>query len=425
MSNVVKCDKCNIVIDEMLSYIQNKVSIADEMTLVRICLSSFSGDEIKKSKALLFDSVPTKLRKIVRENKGKEKRDITDIINLFKSANTDEIPVFVARQLERLPPLDFNHLDCTKLLKDILKVQTEIAEVKSTYATLEQIKELKAELLRIKHDSLPPPRAFVNTRRGAWLSDSGPVGLSHNSLEEECSEKCINEYRDIMEVEDKSTECKRRLEADDRALQITDSASDAFCDEPIQREGVRSSATVTSECAAASACAPTRSERITAKQQLTADSGSTTLAAQGEFEPTHVENNNHGPWNKVSYGKKTNKYRYHGKSGLARDTECNFKAADKHIPIFITNIHSETTEDDIVKYIHGKTQDSVYLEKITMKKEKGHKAYKFFVPESKLSRYLDENFWPQGIVFRRFVHFKNRSPNRVPSVDGLNKKNYE
>lgn len=90
-TNVLKCDKCNIVIDEMLSYIQNKVSVIDEVTLVRICVSSFTGEEIKTSKSLLFDSIPTNLRKIIRKNKGKEERDLSDIINLFKSADPDDI----------------------------------------------------------------------------------------------------------------------------------------------------------------------------------------------------------------------------------------------------------------------------------------------------------------------------------------------
>jgi hypothetical protein len=48
MSSVLKCNSCNIVIDELLSYIQNKISIVDEETLVRICTTSFSSDEIKK-----------------------------------------------------------------------------------------------------------------------------------------------------------------------------------------------------------------------------------------------------------------------------------------------------------------------------------------------------------------------------------------
>ncbi|KAL0881578.1 hypothetical protein ABMA27_001409 [Loxostege sticticalis] len=414
MTNVLKCDKCNIVIDEMLAYVQNKVSVVDEMTLVRICLSSFTSEEIKKSKSLLFDSISTKLRKIVRKNKGKEERDIADIINLFKSVDAEEMPVFVAQQLEKLPPITFDHLDCTKLLKDILKVQSEIAEIKSTYATLACVDELKAELRQIKYDSLPPTSNFkVNTRRGAWLSDSGPVGLTHNLLfDESCSEKVVNEFRD-MGVEDVPTVRERRLPEDCACAK-------SHC-EPTMREcdlGSMSPTAVTSELALPvgqiTAC------QLTAADTVTTECCKDACAAQCNIEPSGVDDNNPGAWKKVQHRKKRSKYRYQGKSGLAKDAECNFKAADRRIPIFITNIHSDTTEDDIIKYIHGKTHDFVNLEKIIMKKKKGHKAYKFLVPESKLSLYLDENLWPSGIVFRRFIHFKSRHPNRF-SVDGLNK----
>jgi hypothetical protein len=123
-------------------------------------------------------------------------------------------------------------------------------------------------------------------------------------------------------------------------------------------------------------------------------------------------------WQRVSYRKKqTNNYRYVGKSGNARDF--NFRAADKKVPIFITNIHRDTMEDDIVRYIQSKTNDLVSLERINMKVERDHKAYKFFVTESKLSSYLDANIWPQGIVFRRFNSFKYRHANKVLPNDGL------
>ncbi|XP_026315752.1 uncharacterized protein LOC113227094 [Hyposmocoma kahamanoa] len=44
MTAVIKCNTCNIVIDEMLSYIQNKVSVMDEETLVRIYLYQSQND---------------------------------------------------------------------------------------------------------------------------------------------------------------------------------------------------------------------------------------------------------------------------------------------------------------------------------------------------------------------------------------------
>lgn len=74
MSWTIKCNSCNIVIDELLSYIQNKISIADEETSVKICASTFSTEQINKSKELLFESVPTDQRKTIRKGKGKENR---------------------------------------------------------------------------------------------------------------------------------------------------------------------------------------------------------------------------------------------------------------------------------------------------------------------------------------------------------------
>ncbi|CAG4974619.1 unnamed protein product [Parnassius apollo] len=169
MMNVGKCNKCNIVNDEVLSYIQNKISIADEETLVRICKSAFTSEDIKNSKTLLFESIPTDKRKILRKNKGKEERDVADMINLFKTTEPDLIPVFVARQLDKLPPILWDHLYCSKLLKDMITMKTEIVGIKSTYATLECVNELRTEVYELKTDSQPPASAFkMNMKRGAW-----------------------------------------------------------------------------------------------------------------------------------------------------------------------------------------------------------------------------------------------------------------
>lgn len=122
-------------------------------------------------------------------------------------------------------------------------------------------------------------------------------------------------------------------------------------------------------------------------------------------------------WQRVTYRRSQPKYRFSGKSGVAKDYECNFKAAERMVPVFITNIHTDTTENDIIRYISSKTKERVTLEKIIMKMDKSYKAFKFFVSESKLALFLDENLWPQGIVFRRFMNFKRGNRNRYTSRD--------
>lgn len=168
----VKCNSCNVVIDELLAYIQNKLSVIDVDTLNRVCLSNFSSEEIAKSKALLFEAVPVNNKVIKRKNKGKEQRDLMDIVNVFQSMEPDLFPIFVARDLERLPPILFDHLDCTKLLKDLLLVQNEFKVIKDGYVTQMQLKELKSEMLQLRYDSLvPEPVCNVNMKRSAWLLD--------------------------------------------------------------------------------------------------------------------------------------------------------------------------------------------------------------------------------------------------------------
>ncbi|KAI8427257.1 hypothetical protein MSG28_014850, partial [Choristoneura fumiferana] len=165
MSNLLKCNVCNIVIDELLSYVQNKLSLIDDTTLI----------------------LSTDQRKISRKKSGKEARDLEDIVALLKSIESDKVPIFVARKLEKLPPLTLDHLDCTKLLKDLAKVQRELETIKSSYATITQLEELRLDINNMKYAPLPQAAfSAVNMKRGAWIHDSGPIGLSH----------CNDDYED-------------------------------------------------------------------------------------------------------------------------------------------------------------------------------------------------------------------------------------
>lgn len=426
--NVLKCNECNIVIDEMLAFIQNKVSVIDEETLVRVCKSSFTSEEIKKSKSLLFDSIPTDSRKILRKNKGKEERDLGDIVNLFKSAEPDIIPVFVARQLEKLPPIMWDHLDCTKLLKDLMRVKTDMEEFKSTYATLNQLKELKSEFLQFKNDSFPPASVSsvckVNLRRGAWVMDSGPEGLSHhhNSTINESynngKESSLNNadesvmqtrYHEIGRVVEKHTDCY---------LSKRQRSSAGSADDVVASGGANSPETGLKQVAATSSSAGVN---VQSEPQLThSDNGIITDERSSVLTPLNDDNSG---WQRVERRRKQLKYRYSGKSGVARDLEFNFRAAEKKVPVFITNIHSETTKEDIIKYIRSKTRESVLLQKINIKKQTDHSAFKFYVSEAKLSMYLDEKLWPEGIIFRKFVNVGHKNMNRVTSVSGSTNNN--
>ncbi|XP_053602294.1 uncharacterized protein LOC128670559 [Plodia interpunctella] len=410
MTQVVKCSACNIVIDELLCYIQDKVSIADEETLVRICTSSFSSEEIKNAKSLLFESIPTDVRKIHRKNKGKEGREVGDIINLFKSTEPDIMPIFVAKNLNKLPPISFDHLDCSKLLKDMMKIRADVEIIKSTYATIDSIQALETEINLIKTNSLPPTLALkVNTKRGAWL-DSGPMGLSNDDFNNLSNDNHAINENNSLEAESFLRYRSLRVDEDNIQRDLNErqrSIERAQTSEVAARGAGGSPSTASDEASAQTGSAQVTSDSHSGTSNDKAARKQGERSSMQQTTSTRNESENDG-WQEITYRKKQKKYRYVGKSGIARDSECTFRAADVKLPMFITNVHMSTREKDIVDYIFKKTKETVYLEKINMKVERGHKAYKFFISEANLPMYMDEAMWPAGVIFRRFVSFTQR-----------------
>lgn len=64
--------------------------------------------------------------------------------------DTEELPVFVARNLYKLPPVTFDHVDVTRLLKDIVILQQEMIDIKQSYARKEELCSLKTDFADLK-----------------------------------------------------------------------------------------------------------------------------------------------------------------------------------------------------------------------------------------------------------------------------------
>lgn len=109
MANKTKCSLCNIVLCELFAFVQNKHEVMDNESLIKICITSFSEFDIDEAKSLLFESIMVKQKKKSRRNDGKKQRDLENIINLFKQIDPEMIPIFAAKDLQKLPPISFDH----------------------------------------------------------------------------------------------------------------------------------------------------------------------------------------------------------------------------------------------------------------------------------------------------------------------------
>lgn len=384
MTNTLKCNNCNIVIDELLAYIQNKISIADEISLVRICESAFSSEQILKSNNLLRESLPSDLCKTARKGKGKEGRLLNDIIGLFKVTDPDVMPIFVARDLEKLPPITFDHLDVSKLLKDMMLLQAEIQNIKSSYVTVEQLEEVKKECQFGKSLSPPFSAVKVNMKRGAYR-DSGPIGLSQlddtivvtNLEHSNCQQSSPSEYN--LQYRNMNINNKE--------------GSPAFSSNVFKQKINRciTSGGRGSEPDAAVRAGAGGGEQGASSHVITSepsDQSTGPMQKQTYAGVAKVHDPNEG-WMVVQRKSQRSKNRLIGNTGnFVVECEEKFRAADRKIPLFITNVHKDTVESDIINYISKKTKENVTLEKISIKRQCEHHAYKLLVSQSKLPLYL-------------------------------------
>ena len=112
--------------------------------ICQLCLASFGEDEIEKAKKLLHEVCEDKSapRIIVRKGSKKKAQNMDDIIKFIHDKGSD-LPIFVALNLQALPPVTFNSLDVSSLLHTIKQTQAEVSLLKEGLTTqAESIRDL-------------------------------------------------------------------------------------------------------------------------------------------------------------------------------------------------------------------------------------------------------------------------------------------
>jgi hypothetical protein len=405
ISKRLKCANCNIVICEVLAFIQNKLDVMDEQSIVQICESAFSTEDIELAKSLLFESLGK--RPITRKRLGKTLRDLEDIICMFKETDPEQIPMFVAKKLEKLPPVTFDHIDVTVLLKKIVLLEKSIQDVSQHYVTKTEFNERFDEYH--KSVSVVNQENFVNMKRGSRLKlfefDSGPMALQ--TLDD--NESSVTERDAIV-----TTHPPLSPELPSLILEQLPPPAQPQATASAGANEKASATSATSTCRNRSRD-NTSELRSPVAYNMTSDqckqtndeneiglSFSEVMRREGDWKAPIKDDK----WTLVQRRRFRNQFI--GQKGSAmvdcQSKNIQFRAAEIKVPLFISNVHKAVSEEEIVKYVYERTQERVSLVKIKMKQDKGYNAYKVFVTKHKLDTFLDEKLWPSGVSFRRFVN---------------------
>ena len=104
----------NLVVNELLCFVSNKLDILVHDILVKICADHYDKHSIEYAKKLLHEhcvsaNVIDLPRYIIRKGQNKKTADMTDILALFHEMGT-HIPTFVASDLSKLPPVSVDYV---------------------------------------------------------------------------------------------------------------------------------------------------------------------------------------------------------------------------------------------------------------------------------------------------------------------------
>lgn len=288
------------------------------------------------------------------------------------------MPTFVAKDLNKLPPVTFDHVDVTSLLKDIVFLKASLADAQRKLdASQITVADLRSELNELRKSATvtgsPATGASnVNMRRGACLEVSGASFASAvlspsprsppNAEPAQCAPRAPRCPAPVPVGPPRTA--ARPLD------QLLDSAAST------KHQGVRRDyASV-----AGSSVGATRKPILVKGTDQADDDGFVTVQRKKRRQ-------------------RTNKNR----CGTApAESNIKIRAAKPNTPVYISRLHYTTKAEDIVEYVRQKLKYAPRVQLLESRHNANFKAFVVRVPTCFLHLVLDENFWPQGVVFRRF-----------------------
>ena len=118
--------------------------------LVKLCSDFYSPEEIKVAKRILHDyfykNEEEKPRLRIRKGENMKVANLQDMLNLLLSLQLAEVPDFLARNLNNLPPLSLKDFDLSKLLTEMEMLKTEVCVIKTIIADQADIRREVATL---------------------------------------------------------------------------------------------------------------------------------------------------------------------------------------------------------------------------------------------------------------------------------------
>ncbi|XP_047034189.1 uncharacterized protein LOC124640456 [Helicoverpa zea] len=359
-----------LVANKVLAFLQYQLDVMDEVSVTQICTSNFTEEEIRSAKKLLYESLQMADRMPTRRRDEKGERSLQDTIRLLKETDPDDVPTFVAKELRKLPPVTFDHVDVTRLLKDITSMRSSLVELQlKLEASQSTICDLRNEVAELRNSAC---RSHAhansdNTRHGQV--NASPQRAESAKLH---SSPAVATTSDASPCPALPASPAYGTPTNVSTSRLGRVYSDAVKRDPVQRPP---KATVAIQYQPEGTRGTVQS--VPCKGKVDADGF------------VKVERRKKKPSSRNQCGTALT-----GPNMLLRP-------AIPTTQLYVSRLHHSTKVEEIVEYIRVKTNWTLRVERLEPRHNTNFKSFVVRVPTQHLDMF-QEAFWPKGVVFRRF-----------------------
>ncbi|XP_026746571.1 uncharacterized protein LOC113507846 [Trichoplusia ni] len=385
----------------------------DEISLVQICESNFKEADITTAKNIVFEAINCRS---TRKGDGKNKRLLQDIIKVLKETEPASLPTFVAKDLHRLPPVTFDYVDVTSLLKDILVLKQSIHCIQTDYIKASELFQLQQEIENIKssqYQAQSEQNIGAKYNNGSFLNNEAKRVPSASSLRQQATSSahapcCIPS----------STPLPFRTPA--QGATAAPATASVQAPPPAPATPSLPARSIAPRVTPSADRFDNDITIIPKATELQSCPVKTTELIDNTFDEIQFDDS----FTTVVNKKKKKTYtgdRIPNQRGKAILTSSKLKIVPKLSYIYASRFDKHTTESDIYDFIKDCGHTVIKVEKLVQYKETAFSSFKITITQDQENIFLSAEFWPCGVEYRKYTFkrkfYKNDNNTRPKNED--------
>ncbi|KAJ8714251.1 hypothetical protein PYW08_007871 [Mythimna loreyi] len=293
---------------------------------------------------------------------------------------------FLAKELSKLPPVTFDYVDVTPLLKDITTLKAEMNRIQSRMEASEKSNaELRVEIALLRNVvsvTGSPEASKVNTSRGAKNASISRFESTNTSASLAAN------------IADQA------LPADAVTRAATSAAETSHVGTMTPKRAYVAVVTTGMPCTSQPKRPAKIGDKVKQSTQRTLTVVRSSLKQAGQVDEegfTRVEKKKRrSPVLVTSAGPIV--------IGGTAPSGPNMllRPAVPTTQLYISRLHHSTKVEEVVEYMRVKTNWTLRVERLDSRHDINFKSFVIRVPTQQLQTFLREEFWPKGVLYRRF-----------------------